>query len=288
MSVSSIKGYRSTLAHVFKEKGLDLSSSAELSNLIRSFDLELPPHDHSVPKWDISVVLKYLLKPPFEPLASASRESITLKTVFLVALATAKRVSELQAISAAVTHSDRWKSMTLTFARDFVAKTQRPSDPSTALQPVTLPALSVVGPNDLDAQLCPVRALRTYLDVTKKFRPECKRLFVSLFPNAKKNVGKNTLSRWIRRVIRQAYLDSSPDELKELKVSAHEVRAISTSLAFLHNSSLQDVMLAASWRGHSTFSTFYLRDVTHHYGELSALGPVVAAQSILNPGHSSH
>jgi integrase len=39
------------------------------------------------------------MEEPFEPMETASLKSITLKTVFLVALATAQRRSELHALS---------------------------------------------------------------------------------------------------------------------------------------------------------------------------------------------
>ena len=55
------------------------------------------------PAWDLSKVLTYLVSPAFEPLAQASFRSLTLKTLFLLALAAAKRVVELQALSSIVT-----------------------------------------------------------------------------------------------------------------------------------------------------------------------------------------
>ena len=51
------------------------------------------------PAWDLSKVLQYLVTSAFEPLSQASFRALTLKTLFLLALATAKRVGELQALS---------------------------------------------------------------------------------------------------------------------------------------------------------------------------------------------
>ncbi len=56
----------------------------------------LPP---SFPSWDLSVVLKGLLEPPFEPLESAPVRILTLKVTLLLALASFKRVGDLQALS---------------------------------------------------------------------------------------------------------------------------------------------------------------------------------------------
>ena len=55
------------------------------------------------PAWDLSKVLTYLVSPAFEPLSQASFRALTMKTLFLLALATAKRVGELQALSSVVT-----------------------------------------------------------------------------------------------------------------------------------------------------------------------------------------
>ena len=97
----------------------------------------------------------------------------------------------------------------------------------------------------------------------------------------KKAINKNTISYWIRQVINNAYENSQERDLEQVKVTAHEVRAIATSLLFKKNSSLRDVMKAASWRSHTTFASVYLRDVTHKSLDLHTLGPVVAAQQLV-------
>ena len=50
-------------------------------------------------------MLEYLRSPVFEPLSSASLRDLTRKTLFLVALATAKRVGELRALLRVVSFS---------------------------------------------------------------------------------------------------------------------------------------------------------------------------------------
>ena len=59
--------------------------------LLRSFRLSsagrvLHPH-----AWDLSMVLPYLVSPAFEPLSQASFRALPLTTLFLLALATAKK-----------------------------------------------------------------------------------------------------------------------------------------------------------------------------------------------------
>ncbi len=58
-----------------------------------------PVRPPSFPSWDLSVVLKGLLVPPFEPLESAHVTILSLKVTLLLALASFKRVGDLQALS---------------------------------------------------------------------------------------------------------------------------------------------------------------------------------------------
>ena len=98
LSVSSILSYRSMLAAVFHFRLPTLSADPVLRDLIRSFKLETPSRPVCPPAWDLSLVLQCLNSSQFEPLHLCSLRNLT-KKVLLVALATAKRVGELQAVS---------------------------------------------------------------------------------------------------------------------------------------------------------------------------------------------
>ncbi len=58
-----------------------------------------PPHPHLVPSWDLPSVLTALKEEPFEPLQSVELKFLLLKTVLLTALASVKRIGDLQAFS---------------------------------------------------------------------------------------------------------------------------------------------------------------------------------------------
>lgn len=51
------------------------------------------------PSWDLSLVLQGLMKVPFEPLEDASLKVLTLKTILLLAVTSARGISEIQALS---------------------------------------------------------------------------------------------------------------------------------------------------------------------------------------------
>ena len=67
-------------------------------------------------------MLEYLRSPVFEPLSSTLLRDLTRKTLFLVALAMAKRVGELQALSRIVSFSS--SSAGLSYVPEFLAKTE--------------------------------------------------------------------------------------------------------------------------------------------------------------------
>ena len=80
-----------------------LSSGPVIRDLLRSFRLSSAEHVLRPPAWDLSMVLTYFVSPALEPLSPASFHALTLTTLFLLALATTKRVGELQALSSIVT-----------------------------------------------------------------------------------------------------------------------------------------------------------------------------------------
>ena len=61
-------------------------------------ELQRPRLTPVLPQWDLGIVLKALSKPPSEPLREASLKHLTLKTVFLLAMASVGRRGELQAL----------------------------------------------------------------------------------------------------------------------------------------------------------------------------------------------
>ncbi|XP_068248828.1 uncharacterized protein [Palaemon carinicauda] len=277
LSVSAVKGYRSALSLAFRLKGVDISSSLELSLLIRNYELTCPQSEVRPPPWNVVQVLRALKRAPFEPLRQASDRHLTWKTAFLLALASAKRVSELHGLSYDVAHSRGWGEVTFRFVPEFIAKTQNPgvSDPRfdsfkvTSLRSVT---------NDPDhLLLCPVRSLRRYLKRTAAARPHVQALFVST-GRTKRRVTKNSISSWIRKVISSTL---NPDSPPSSRPRAHDVRGVATSLAFKRNFSVTQVLQAGVWKRQTTFTAHYLQDVTHRNLDTFSIGPVVAAQQLV-------
>ena len=99
LSPQTIKGYRSFLASVLTRTGNAAAIQAKtISDMITSMELQIPRMTPVLPQWDLGFVLEALSKPPYELLREVSLKHLTLKTVFLLAMASARRCSELQAL----------------------------------------------------------------------------------------------------------------------------------------------------------------------------------------------
>ena len=261
--------------------GNRIRSNPVLSELIRSFELQRPVQRSLTPKWDLSWVLVYLQKTPFEPLDKASKSHVTIKTAFLLALATAKRCSEIHAL-AMDSHHLRFNqsdgSVSLILKTGFLAKNQLPS---VKPDPIIVPSLAQICKREhLDRLLCPLRSLKFYLKMTSSYRQN--RLFRPMKGN--QDNSKDTISRWISYTIKLAYRKLTKRDISFLKIKAHEVRALLFSCAFFHKVPLNDILQAAVWNRSSLFARFYLRDMSQKAENLQNLGPIVVAQKVWGGG----
>ena len=188
------KGYCSALNSVLALKGRDLAASREIATLLRSFSRSVNPVELRPPAWDVSLVLQSLTGAPYEPLRTCEERFLAQKTLFLLALALGKRIGELHALSYRVSHTRNWGEVSFSFVTGFVAKTQDPSSLAPRFEGFSVPALPNARNNRNGRLLCPVRAVKVYLDRTAPHRPRCERLFAKI-----------TVSFWLRKTISRAY-----------------------------------------------------------------------------------
>lgn len=217
-----------------------------------SFRRLRPPRRLVVPVWDLALVLQALRSAPFEPLAGAGLRDLSLKTAFLLAMASAKRVGELQALSV---HESccRWapdgSGVTLWPNQSFVPKVPASTR---SLQPLRLSRLDPGGPDEC---LCPVRALQEYVRVTASFRVS-DALFVCYSGACKgRALSRQRLSHWVVAAIAGAYKTSGRP--LPAGVTCHSTRAVSTSWAAARGVPLETICDAASWSSSTTFARFY-------------------------------
>ena len=124
---------------------------------------------------------------------------------------------------------------------------------------MVLEAFSPAEAGSGDLSLCPVRALKTYVDRTAPWR-ESDQLFVCFGHKSKGHaVTKQRMSHWLVEAISLAY--EARGLASPLGVKAHSTRAVASSQAFLSGSSMDDICAAAGWSSPSTFIKSYSLDV---------------------------
>ncbi|XP_068091948.1 uncharacterized protein [Hyperolius riggenbachi] len=257
LALSTIKVQVAAIS-VFVDKKLALDPL--VIRFMKSVERSRPIVKKSCPRWDLSLVLNVLMEEPFEPLEEISLRNLTIKTIFLVAITSAKRVSELEALSSdeqfCSIFEDRVILKTVT---DFLPKV---SSVSNRGQEIILPTFcnKAVHPKEkqwhkLDVRRC----LLIYLKRVKQLR-KTDRLFVNFTGNkVGEKMTKASIARWLKVCIEEAYKLRQLESPKE--ITAHSTRAMATSWAYRAGASASEICRAATWRSVNTFVRHYRLDL---------------------------
>ena len=211
-----------------------------------------------VPSWDLDVVLAYLKGAPFEPLQFASDRDLTLKAVFLVATASARRVCELHALCRDEPYfQSRASGITLFTRSGFVPKVNTAFH---AREAIELPLLTTEDDPSVRL-LCPCRALLAYRARSATYAVAgVSQLFVTFGgQNRGSAASKHTVAGWLARTIRAAYAEAGRTPPKGAK--AHQTRSQAASWAVLAGVPADSILRAATWSNGSTFATHYHLDL---------------------------
>ncbi len=256
LSPSTLKVYVAAIAaHHDAVDGKSLGKHDLVIRFLRGARRLNPPRPHLVPSWDLPSVLSALRGAPFEPPQSVELKFLSLKTVLLSALATVKRVGDLQAFSvddSCLEFGPADSHVVLRPRPGYVPKV--PTMPFRD-QVVNLQALPREEADPAIALLCPVRALRIYVDRTQSFRTS-DQLFVCFGGQQKgRAVSKQRLAHWIVEAIVLAY--QARRLPCPLGVRAHSTRGVASSWALARGASIADICKAAGWATPNTFARFY-------------------------------
>ncbi|XP_058020842.1 uncharacterized protein LOC131189057 [Ahaetulla prasina] len=203
-----------------------------------------PPVVHRYPTWNLALVLQALTSAPFEPLKTSSLRYLTFKVMFFMAITSARRISELAALSVhedlCIFHTDR---MVLCLDPSFLPKVNFWFHRA---QGIILPNFCP-GPHHpieerwhtLDVR----RALRRYIKRTASFQ-RSESLFVSFQPSAMgRKVMSFTIGLWLKACIAKAY------EIQACPVPrwiiAHSTRSVATTVAWPTQAPTEDICRAA-------------------------------------------
>ena len=246
----TIAGYRSMLSSVLQPvNNIPVGQHPHIVRLIKGIFNSRPPTNKLLPEWELPLVLDLLKRPPFEPLSLAPLKYLTWKSLFLVAITTFRRASDIQALKLGSGNISIQKRG-ITFIRQGLSKSDRQNHVNNK---IFVPSFSQ------DSLLDPVRVLKFYLKKTKKIRKfgqdQAKfSLFLSVV-EPHKPVTSQTISKWIVSLIKLAYEDP------KMKVKGHSTRAIGSSWALFNGASVKSILNVADWSHESTFVRFYLREV---------------------------
>ena len=120
-----IDGYRSAIADKLGNSSINVSKNEDLTRLLDSFHRDRPKGRRGIPSWNLSLVLHQLTKAPFEPIQESSLKHLTFKTVFLLALGSGKRRSEMHAwLNKNIRRQSDWSQVSLYPSPSFLSKNQ--------------------------------------------------------------------------------------------------------------------------------------------------------------------
>jgi len=285
LSPSAIAGYRSAINSVWRVLGRTSTESYHLTQLMKSFKAERPRSLVVLPKWDLALVLSMLTKPPYEPIQRSSFKDLAAKTVFLLLLASSRRRGDIHAIDPRrLTFTKRGAVTTGVVLEPFpgyLPKVGSTAEGQRRYQPIVVKSLNALTADESELALCPVRALQHYDTRARQRLPNRQRFFISSSASASP-VSKTTLSAWTVKLIRRAYDMATDDDIRPYHTSTHEVRALAASLALQANFSLVNVLSAATWANPTTFTEYYLRDVSGLQGRLHVIAPCIVAGTTLH------
>ena len=172
------------LTMFFSLTGMDLAAHEIFSRMFSSFKKSCLPRELKPQEWNLSLVFRSLTWPLYKSLKFSLAKHLTWEMCFLLALAVAKRVSELLGFSFCVQQSRTFY---------FVAVTHNHAIHDPRFEEFTIPSLDDFLGDDRDELLqCPIGALRKYLSWMEHYCSEISILFVSTVER-KKQVSQNII-----------------------------------------------------------------------------------------------
>ena len=260
LAASTLRGYVAALSPVighFDDK--PLAHHPLVCKFLQGTLMLRPPSTKTVPRWELPVVLTALMEKDFEPPDKCSLRMWTWKTVFLLAVTSFARCSELQALDIRPQYTVfRDGSASLSVNKFFLPKTYKPGQ---KVKTISLKSFCRHPKNREEKGwrlVCPVRALRLYKEKTSSIRKD-NQLFISYSKDSLGcKVTSQTLSRWITNCITTAY--GIMGRQLPSQVSGHSTRSMGASMADLAGVSIQDICQAADWSSGFTFAKYYRLD----------------------------
>ncbi|XP_073434410.1 uncharacterized protein [Dendrobates tinctorius] len=257
LSTSTLKVQVSALGALFS---CNIAANYWVKRFIKAASRSRPIVKNRLTPWDLNLVLTAMTEAPFEPILSASIRSLSLKIAFLIAITSARRVSDIQALSRRPPFLQVKEDRVI--LRPDPAYLPKVASSFHRSQEIVLPSFLPKPTNEKEEKLHTLdvrRCLLEYLAATDPWKKD-NALFVSYQgPRKGLRVSKSTLARWIREAISLAY--ASKGRVAPEKLKAHSTRAVATSWAERSEVSIDQICKAATWSSPSTFYSHYRLDL---------------------------
>ena len=213
----------------------------EFSLVARSQFIANPPRQKLIPHWRPNKVLSMLEQPRFVT-SKASPINLMMKTLFLVALATGNRVSELAAMSrGSISFGEDRSRVTIPVKPGFLYKNQ-----SMARAPPNITFPCLYNDDGSHHRLCPVSALHRWLQVSDPWGHDA----VFINPQSKKPMNSGAISSYLVRTTNA----TAPRTFAK----AHDVRKVAASLAWVRGVPPSKIIDFMFWHNTSVFINKYL------------------------------
>lgn len=203
------------------------------------------PNTAKTCSWDVNKVLHML--ETWGPSEALTLKELTLKVVMLLALLSGQRCQTLHCLD--TVNMKLTDKVCVFFITDLLKHSRK------GVHQAPIEFKSYVH----NENLCIVKCLKAYIDRTATIRGEETKLLISI-QKPHKHVSKDTIARWIKKVLEMAGIDPSV-------YTAHSTRAASTSYASNIGLSVTTILGAAGWSNESTFAKYYKKALKQNFGQ---------------------
>jgi integrase len=257
LAFSTLRGYKASILSVLSARHpLPWDIEKDLAKLFAFFS-KARVDPIPLPSWNLTIVLLGFKRAPFEPIESIELKFLLQKTLFLVFLAAGIRRSEVLALSRKVLFRvvDGHSEAILSPVPGFVPKTRRGVSSN---HPLVIRGLEGYVPQGEETFLCPIRALRVYLERTANIRDKSDRLFVPVSERSSGILSQHSLKSHLLAAIETSYRAVDENIPADFSLRVHDLRKHSFSLASAAGVSMEAILAAGRWRRSSTFTDYYL------------------------------
>ena len=235
-AINTAKSAISSLTAVVSN--VEIGSNTLVQRFMRGIFNKKPCLPKNIVTWNVNVVLNHLVS---VDITSCELRALSKKLVMLLALTTGQKCQTLHFLDI------RNIEMDVSYVKFRIGDLLKQSKPGVHLHELYIESYQV---ND---NLCVVKCLKKYLEVTESLRSDTKLLVSTQKPY--KGASKNTISNWIRETLKDSGIDLSI-------FSPHSTRSASTS-AVSKKLPIDTILRTAGWKSDCVFRKHYKRPISN-------------------------